>query len=76
MPISLRDKTEKFIDVFVVYFEANTMTMYSVKEDELLCEVWLDISVEFQGMEHNAAFWQSVHDWFHEKSIMSPTTRK
>uniref|UniRef100_A0A453CR36 Uncharacterized protein n=1 Tax=Aegilops tauschii subsp. strangulata TaxID=200361 RepID=A0A453CR36_AEGTS len=42
--------------------EVNTMATYSMKEDELLCDVW-----KFQATKHNAAIWQSVHIWFNER---------
>ena len=61
-------------DVVVVDFKGNMMVVYLMKEDEMLCDVWPAKSVEFQGMKHNATFWQSKRAI--STSTTCPTTGK
>ena len=48
------------------------MSGYSVKEDELLCDAWLVVSVDFIGRSKRGSFWQQVHDSFHARKHIVP----
>ena len=42
------------------------MATYSVIVDELLCDAWLPVAVNFLGMKQtDMSFWETVHSWFH-----------
>lgn len=61
-----------FFDILVVYHETSTMAGYSVREDELLYDVWLATSAEFVGMKQKGTmFGQNIH-WFHEHKHCVP----
>ena len=54
------------------YFRVRRIAGYLTMEDELLCDAWLFVSVDFVGRSRRGLFWQRVHDPFHARKHIVP----
>ena len=41
-------------------------------EDELFCNAWLTVSVDFIGRSRGEPFWEQVHELFHARKHIAP----
>ena len=53
------------------FLKLQRMVSYLTMEDELLCDAWLVVSVDFIG-RGRGTFWQQVHESFHSRKHIAP----
>ena len=48
------------------------MVSYSIMVDELLCDAWLAVSMDFIGRTRGPPYWEQVHEKFHAGKHIAP----
>ena len=54
------------------FFRVRRMVSYSTMEDELLCDAWLAVSVDFIVRTRGPPYWEQVHEKFHAEKHIAP----